>query len=75
MIHERLSAVPHEEHAVARAMTEISALRQVMTTGGTIDVEGSLFDEILRDLESGLLSPEEAIAKAHALHSSRGSYH
>jgi hypothetical protein len=56
-------------------MTEISALRQAMSVEGAMDAEGPVFEAILRDLEAGKLSPDEALARAHAINTSRGSYH
>ncbi len=54
---------------------EISEMLNQIMLEGAVDSEKNAFDEILSDLKSGKLKPEEALAKAHSIHDKRQNYH
>ena len=54
---------------------EISEMLNQIMLEGAVDSEKNAFDEILSDLKSGKLKPEEALVKAHSIHDKRQNYH
>ncbi len=60
---------------IAEAVVELARIEQHIRQQGAVDSEPNALDGIKKNLESGKISPGEAIIQARALTDSRQSYH
>ena len=64
----------NQNDKIKQAELEIGAIFQEVAMQ-PLDVERSMFNDILNDLRSGKISPEEAVRKAHIILNTRQDYH